>query len=125
VWVPSRPGFFEKNGLQAAPELREVLKKQSILARRPGTSRRPWMHRWLALAQALRVAGLAGAWRDELLAVTDEQGTALGVVERAAVRPLGIATRAVHLLARSPDGRPLGAKAGPQQSPTTPACGTR
>jgi ADP-ribose pyrophosphatase YjhB (NUDIX family) len=57
------------------------------------------------VALALRDAGLAGAWRHEQLAVTDEQGNVQGTVERAAVRPLGIATRAVHLAGRSPDGR--------------------
>ncbi|MGE0332044.1 MAG: NUDIX domain-containing protein [Ramlibacter sp.] len=57
------------------------------------------------VARALRDAGLAGAWRDEQLAVTDGQGRRLGTVERAAVRPLGIATHAVHLAGHSPDGR--------------------
>lgn len=57
------------------------------------------------IALALHEAGLAGAWRDELLAVTDESGAVLGAVERAVVRPLGIATRAVHLAGRHPDGR--------------------
>jgi 8-oxo-dGTP pyrophosphatase MutT (NUDIX family) len=50
------------------------------------------------IAQWLRDHGFAGAWRDELLAVTDAAGAALGRMERAAVRPLGIATRAVHLV---------------------------
>ncbi|MES3000185.1 MAG: NUDIX domain-containing protein [Pseudomonadota bacterium] len=58
-----------------------------------------------AIAFALRDAGAAHAWRDEQLAVTDESGTLLGTVERAVVRPLGIATRAVHLVGFSPDGR--------------------
>jgi 8-oxo-dGTP pyrophosphatase MutT (NUDIX family) len=57
------------------------------------------------LALALRDNGLAGAWRHEQLAVADEEGVLLGTVERAAVRPLGIATHAVHLAGRSPDGR--------------------
>jgi len=57
------------------------------------------------VALALRDAGLAGSWRHEQLAVTDAQGRLLGTVERAAVRPLGIATHAVHLAGRSPDGR--------------------
>jgi 8-oxo-dGTP pyrophosphatase MutT (NUDIX family) len=57
------------------------------------------------VAQAMRAAGVAHAWRDEQLAVTDEQGRTLGTVERAAVRPLGIATCAVHLAGCSPDGR--------------------
>lgn len=50
------------------------------------------------LAQALRWAGLAHAWRDEQLAVCDVHGVPLASVERAAVRVLGIATRAVHLV---------------------------
>lgn len=57
------------------------------------------------LAEALRDAGLAHAWRDEQLAVTDEGGRRLGTVERAIVRPLGITTFAVHLAGLSPDGR--------------------
>ncbi len=57
------------------------------------------------VALALRDTGLAGAWRHEQLAVTDDQGNLLGTVERSAVRPLGIATHAVHLAGRSPDGR--------------------
>lgn len=56
------------------------------------------------VALALRDMGVAGAWRDEQLAVTDPQGGLLGTVERAAVRPLGIATHAVHLAGRSPQG---------------------
>ena len=57
------------------------------------------------LAAALHGLGLAGAWRDEQLAVADAQGQVLGTVERAAVRPLGIATRAVHLVGQASDGR--------------------
>jgi 8-oxo-dGTP pyrophosphatase MutT (NUDIX family) len=51
------------------------------------------------IANALRERGLAHVWRDELLAVRGAQGEMLGVVERAAARPLGIATHAVHLAA--------------------------
>lgn len=50
------------------------------------------------LALALRDAGLAHAWRDEQLAVTDAQGQRIASIERAVVRPLGIPTRAVHLV---------------------------
>jgi 8-oxo-dGTP pyrophosphatase MutT (NUDIX family) len=57
------------------------------------------------VAAALHATGLAGAWRDEQLAVCDPQGRRLGTVERAAVRPLGIATQAVQLVGQSPDGR--------------------
>ncbi len=57
------------------------------------------------VAAAMRAAGLAHVWRDEQLAVTDEQGRRLGTVERAVVRPLGITTFAVHLVGLAPDGR--------------------
>jgi 8-oxo-dGTP pyrophosphatase MutT (NUDIX family) len=56
------------------------------------------------LALALRESGAAHAWRDEQLAVIDEQGRTLGTVERAIVRPLGITTFAVHLVGLSPHG---------------------
>ena len=58
-----------------------------------------------AIALAMREKGLAHAWRDEQLAVTDGQGRILGTIERAAVRPLGITTFAVHLAGVAPDGR--------------------
>jgi len=57
------------------------------------------------LAFAMREAGVAHAWRDEQLAVTDERGQTLGTVERAIVRQLGITTFAVHLVGLSADGR--------------------
>jgi 8-oxo-dGTP pyrophosphatase MutT (NUDIX family) len=60
-----------------------------------------------ALAQVARwlhEQGLAGRWRDELLAVDDINGGTVARIERAAVRPLGITTRAVHLVGRSHDG---------------------
>jgi 8-oxo-dGTP pyrophosphatase MutT (NUDIX family) len=58
-----------------------------------------------AVAEAMRVKGLAHVWRDEQLAVVDESGRKLGSVERAVVRPLGITTFAVHLAGVTPDGR--------------------
>lgn len=57
-----------------------------------------------AVAIALRDRGFIRAWRDEQLAVRDAAGTLLGTVERGAVRLLGIATEAVHLLGFSPSG---------------------
>ncbi|OZI16068.1 NUDIX hydrolase [Bordetella genomosp. 7] len=56
------------------------------------------------VALALRDADCLRGWRNELLDVTagDEK---LGAIERAAVRPLGVLTRAVHLNAWTPDGR--------------------
>jgi len=57
------------------------------------------------LAKALHSANLGGAWRGEQLAVHDQFGHLKGTIERAAVRSLGIATQAVHLAARTTDGR--------------------
>jgi 8-oxo-dGTP pyrophosphatase MutT (NUDIX family) len=57
------------------------------------------------LAHVLHDAGLAAAWRDEQLAVNDPNGQRVGTIERAAVRPLGITTHAVHLAAQTADGR--------------------
>jgi len=57
------------------------------------------------LARRLRTRGLCGPWRDELLAVHDARGRRVAVVERGAVRPLGITTQAVHLIGRTAAGR--------------------
>jgi 8-oxo-dGTP pyrophosphatase MutT (NUDIX family) len=61
-----------------------------------------------SIAMALlgtRVGRVAQQWRNEQLAVRDAQGRQLATVERGVVRPLGIATRAVHLVGRATDGR--------------------
>lgn len=58
-----------------------------------------------ALAAALRLQGTCGPWRNEQLAVPNAAGAVIGTVERGAVRVLGIATRAVHLVGLAPDGR--------------------
>lgn len=50
------------------------------------------------IAAWLHAQGLASAWRNELLSVNDAFGTPVAMIERAVVRPLGIATRAVHLV---------------------------
>ena len=57
------------------------------------------------LASMLRAAGQAGPWRNEQLAVRDEQGTQIGTIERGAVRSFGITTLAVHLVGQTVDGR--------------------
>ncbi len=60
-----------------------------------------------ALAQIARwmnTNGLGGRWSGELLSVTDEGGQVFGHIERAAVRPLGITTFAVHLVAHAESG---------------------
>ncbi|MBX3605049.1 MAG: NUDIX domain-containing protein [Piscinibacter sp.] len=58
-----------------------------------------------SLARWLHAQGLAGRWRDELLSVTDASGIVHAAIERAAVRPLGITTHAVHLAGRQAGGR--------------------
>lgn len=58
-----------------------------------------------ALALVLRQHGRCGPWRDEQLAVHIPRGERIATVERGAVRVLGIATRAVHLVGLAPDGR--------------------
>lgn len=107
LWVgDARIGSVEPDFLRPVP-LRAGLVAQTVRRGEPG-----WeveggdltasLHE---LAAGLRAAGLAHVWRDEQLAVTDEQGRRLGTVERAVVRPLGITTFAVHLVGVSPDGR--------------------
>lgn len=56
------------------------------------------------IAKALHANGCLRGWRDELLDVYGE-GRRLCVLERAAMRPLGLLTKAVHLNGWSPDGR--------------------
>lgn len=56
------------------------------------------------LARVLHENGCLRGWRDELLDVYGE-GRRLCVLERAAMRPLGLLTKAVHLNGWSPDGR--------------------
>jgi len=57
------------------------------------------------LANHLRASGLAGVWRNELVAVRGVSGAELAAVERGVVRVLGIRTEAVHLVGLAPDGR--------------------
>ena len=56
------------------------------------------------IAEWLHAQGLASAWRNELLSVNDASGRSVAMIERAAVRPLGIATRAVHLVGWAEQG---------------------
>ncbi|MEG0921644.1 MAG: NUDIX domain-containing protein [Comamonas sp.] len=57
------------------------------------------------LADALRAVGRSGPWRNEQLAVCAADGSRIGTVERGAVRVLGIATQAVHLVGVLPNGQ--------------------
>lgn len=56
------------------------------------------------VASALTRAGAAGPWRNERLPVRAADGTVCAHVERGAVRVLGIATQAVHLVGWRSDG---------------------
>ena len=58
-----------------------------------------------ALAQLLREKGRSGPWRDEQIAVCNPQGQCVATVERGAVRVLGVATHAVHLIGQTANGR--------------------
>lgn len=101
----ARIGSVEPDFLRPVP-LRAGLVAQTVRRGEPGWEVAGDLTASLhELAAGLRAAGLAHVWRDEQLAVTDEQGRRLGTVERAVVRPLGITTFAVHLVGMSPDGR--------------------
>ena len=56
------------------------------------------------IARWLHDAGLAQRWRGESMPVRDDAGSELARVERSAVRPLGIATYAAHLIGFTPQG---------------------
>ncbi|WP_459616484.1 NUDIX hydrolase [Bordetella sp. 2513F-2] len=72
----------------------------------PGLEPGPMLDAALArVANTLREADCLRSWRDELLDIRADDGSLLGVIERAAVRPLGLPTQAVHLNAWTPDGR--------------------
>jgi len=60
-------------------------------------------HDLACVAQTLRASGCLHGWRDELLDVFAE-GQAVAALERTALRPLGLLTRAVHLNAWTPEG---------------------
>jgi 8-oxo-dGTP pyrophosphatase MutT (NUDIX family) len=56
------------------------------------------------IARWMNANALGGRWRDELLAVTDTRGHVVSQIERAAIRPLGITSFAVHLVAHAEQG---------------------
>jgi 8-oxo-dGTP pyrophosphatase MutT (NUDIX family) len=105
------PGIF---GSLPLPVLHEMLLKKE----HSETSATPVWHlqgdvtaSLNAIAEAMRDARLghvAHYWRGEQLAVLGPAGQHLGSVERGAVRPLGIATRAVHLVGFARAGDPGG-----------------
>ena len=99
------PDFPDKISLQPSWNMREQLLKREQSASAGWQLQGDVTHSLNAVAAAMQQAGLGGAWRNEQLAVCDEQGNRLGTIERAAVRPLGIITAAVHLIGFAPDGR--------------------
>ena len=68
------------------------------------------------VAIALRDAGVLNGWRDELLDIICEAGTAVSRIERAVMRPLGLSTQSVHLNAFAPDGNMWIAQRSPHKS---------
>lgn len=71
-----------------------------------------------ALAALLRQMHCCGPWRGEQLAVRGPDGAAIATVERGAVRVLGIATDAVHLVGLNHDASAVWV----QQRSRTKAC---
>ena len=57
------------------------------------------------IALVMRDLKLTHVWRNEQLPVLDSRSSTLGTIERAAVRPLGLFTRAVHLVGETSDGQ--------------------
>ena len=57
------------------------------------------------IALVMRDLKLTHVWRNEQLPVLDSRSSTLGTIERAAVRPLGLSTRAVHLVGETSDGQ--------------------
>lgn len=109
---PARLPLFGAVGDDAIGSLEPVLARRLMAA---GLPLRPEGAGWrveapldpslATIARWLDAHGLAAPWRDELLAVTTSTGAQVGVVERAVVRVLGIATTAVHLVGVADDGR--------------------
>jgi 8-oxo-dGTP pyrophosphatase MutT (NUDIX family) len=114
LWVAGQavgsvaPGFLDQIGLQRFLDKRVQLSKveqTGEVAWHLGVPAGDATEALNALAAALRDADLCGPWRDEQLAVCNPAGEVVGTVERGAVRVLGVATRAVHLVGLAPDGR--------------------
>jgi 8-oxo-dGTP pyrophosphatase MutT (NUDIX family) len=92
------PDFINKIILQPLPDGRHLLQKDEHSGGLAWAVLGELSASLDALAHAMRAQGLCGAWRNEQLAVHSAAGQRLGTVERAAVRPLGISTQAVHLM---------------------------
>lgn len=99
------PDFFHKKDLQPLLDGRYQLLKEERVGDLGWRLMGDVTSGLRQLALTMHDAGLAGAWRGEQLAVHDQFGQRKGSIERAAVRPLGISTLAVHLVGMAPDGR--------------------
>ncbi|MFZ4480407.1 MAG: NUDIX hydrolase [Rhodoferax sp.] len=113
VWGPHVIGSVEDD-LFDAILLAPTAPARRWLQAEPGHAGRQWRLQGDAtqalqtIAACLFEAGVGRVvqhWRNERLAVHDAAGQTIATVERGVVRPLGIATRAVHLVGQAADGR--------------------
>lgn len=82
----------------ASPAASSVLATQAGVTRNTHGWQLPATPEGLAdVACALHLAGILNGWRGECLDVTDVHGEVVSHIERAAMRALGLRTRAVHL----------------------------
>ncbi len=96
-------GFITPQALKALAHLPQLrVTEMAVHLADPGTPRYELEPLLAQIAKILRDAGLLKTWRDELLTVYAE-GEDLAKMERAAMRPLGLLTQAVHLNAWTPD----------------------
>lgn len=102
------PGYFSPSVLQHPMLAPELLQQEEDSTgprwRLHGAATAALAHLAQALLEA-RVGRVPAQWRNEQLAVCDAHGRQIATVERGVVRPLGIATRAVHLVGRTAEGR--------------------
>ncbi len=97
-------GWATQAACDALRALTQVVQSRETLDIMPEGRPSPELDACLAeVAQTLREAECLRGWRNELLDVNTEHGV-IGRIERAACRPLGLRTRAVHLNAWTPTG---------------------
>lgn len=103
-------GWATQAACDALRGLQQVVQSREALDIMPDGRPSPELNACLAeVAQTLREAECLRGWRNELLDVNAESGVnahngVIGRIERAACRPLGLRTRAVHLNAWTPTG---------------------
>lgn len=98
-------GWITPKACAAVERVRGVrVEDEAVHISGSSSARQPLNDVLAQIALTLKEAGCLRGWRDELLDVYGE-GRRLGVLERAALRPLGLLTKAVHLNAWSGDGR--------------------